>query len=157
MRKVGPSCVLLSRLVVAALLLQNVEQVLRLRVASVEPCSLLLLDEVFILLWKGLRSARVKLRRAALRISICSARDYDDARVVNRASIASLFREQLAESQVIVTALMRVMHLIGRCHHHRRPSEQLVILIRLHPMQLGVLILVLLLLNHVALAVLLLL
>ena len=66
MREVGPSRVLLSRLVVAALLLQNVEQVLRLRVASVEPCSLLLLDEVFGLLLNGLRPARVNLRRAAL-------------------------------------------------------------------------------------------
>ena len=93
MRKVGPSRVLLSRLVVAALLLQNAEQVLRLRMASVKPCSLLMLVEVFVLLWKGLRSARVKLRRAALRISICSARDYNDARVVNRASVAPLFRE----------------------------------------------------------------
>ena len=94
MRKVGPSCVLLTRLVVvAALLLQNVEQILGLRVASVKPCSLLLLVEVFVLLLKGLRPARVNLRRAALRISICSARDYNNARVVDRASIASLFRE----------------------------------------------------------------
>ena len=118
MRKIGPGCVLLSRLVVAALVLQNVEQVLRLRVASVEPRSLLLLVAVFVLLWNDFRSTRVDLRRAALRIAICSTRDYNNARVVNRASITSLLREQLAESQVVVAALMRVMHLIGRCHQH---------------------------------------